>query len=218
MVSGSLRRVLGNVTLNDILSEQRAAIMHQIRDEVARRGQEFRHRGRRCAAAPRRSARGEQPGDLRPHAVRAAAAGGAISRRRRRGGADRARQRRARTHRDPGRGAARGAEVARRGRRRRRSRSTPRPLARTRSSSPSTARCRPIAMRSAGDDTSFVLSPDRELLPLFPGMAGSVGTPAPAGTTAAPGNGPAARQLARPAAHVSPHRQISDAARALSSG
>ncbi|HEV2335652.1 MAG TPA: protease modulator HflC [Stellaceae bacterium] len=35
LVSGSLRRVLGNVTLNDILSEKRAAIMRQIRDEVA---------------------------------------------------------------------------------------------------------------------------------------------------------------------------------------
>ena len=35
LVSGSLRRVLGNVTLTDILSEKRAAIMRQIRDEVA---------------------------------------------------------------------------------------------------------------------------------------------------------------------------------------
>jgi modulator of FtsH protease HflC len=35
LVSGSLRRVLGNVTLNDILSEKRAAIMRQIRDDVA---------------------------------------------------------------------------------------------------------------------------------------------------------------------------------------
>jgi membrane protease subunit HflC len=35
LVSGSLRRVLGSVTLNDILSEKRAAIMRQIRDEVA---------------------------------------------------------------------------------------------------------------------------------------------------------------------------------------
>ncbi len=35
LVSGSLRRVLGNVTLSDVLSEKRAAIMRQIRDEVA---------------------------------------------------------------------------------------------------------------------------------------------------------------------------------------
>ncbi len=35
IVSGSLRRVLGNVTLSDVLSEKRAAIMHHIRDEVA---------------------------------------------------------------------------------------------------------------------------------------------------------------------------------------
>jgi modulator of FtsH protease HflC len=35
IVSGSLRRVLGNVTLSDVLSEKRAGIMHHIRDEVA---------------------------------------------------------------------------------------------------------------------------------------------------------------------------------------
>jgi len=41
LVTGSLRRVLGNVTLNDILSEKRAAIMHQIRDEVAAEAKGF---------------------------------------------------------------------------------------------------------------------------------------------------------------------------------
>ena len=41
MVSGSLRRVLGNVTLSALLSNQRAAIMHQIRDEVAEQGKSF---------------------------------------------------------------------------------------------------------------------------------------------------------------------------------
>ena len=41
LVSGSLRRVLGNVTLNDILSEKRAAIMRQIRDEVAGEAKPF---------------------------------------------------------------------------------------------------------------------------------------------------------------------------------
>ena len=41
MVSGSLRRVLGNVTLAALLSEQRPAIMHQIRDEVAAQGKGF---------------------------------------------------------------------------------------------------------------------------------------------------------------------------------
>jgi modulator of FtsH protease HflC len=34
LVSGSLRRVVGNVTLSALLSAQRAPIMHQIRDEV----------------------------------------------------------------------------------------------------------------------------------------------------------------------------------------
>jgi modulator of FtsH protease HflC len=41
IVSGSLRRVLGNVTLSDILSTKRAAIMIQIRDEVAAQAKEF---------------------------------------------------------------------------------------------------------------------------------------------------------------------------------
>lgn len=41
LVTGSLRRVLGNVTLNDILSEKRAAIMRQIRDEVAAEAKGF---------------------------------------------------------------------------------------------------------------------------------------------------------------------------------
>jgi len=41
MVSGSLRRVLGNVTLSALLSDQRPAIMHQIRDEVAAQGKGF---------------------------------------------------------------------------------------------------------------------------------------------------------------------------------
>ncbi|HEV8030289.1 MAG TPA: protease modulator HflC [Stellaceae bacterium] len=41
LVTGSLRRVLGSVTLNDILSEKRAAIMRQIRDEVAAQAKAF---------------------------------------------------------------------------------------------------------------------------------------------------------------------------------
>ena len=41
IVSGSLRRVLGGVTLSDVLSEKRAAIMRQIRDEVAGEAKNF---------------------------------------------------------------------------------------------------------------------------------------------------------------------------------
>ena len=41
LVSGSLRRVIGNVTLSDILSQKRAPIMHQIRDEVSAEGKPF---------------------------------------------------------------------------------------------------------------------------------------------------------------------------------
>jgi modulator of FtsH protease HflC len=41
MVNGSLRRVLGNVTLSALLSQQRPAIMTQIRDEVRDQGKSF---------------------------------------------------------------------------------------------------------------------------------------------------------------------------------
>jgi membrane protease subunit HflC len=41
MVNGSLRRVLGNVTLSALLSHQRSAIMGQIRDEVSAQGKSF---------------------------------------------------------------------------------------------------------------------------------------------------------------------------------
>jgi len=41
MVNGSLRRVLGNVTLSALLSHERSAIMKQIRDEVRDQGKGF---------------------------------------------------------------------------------------------------------------------------------------------------------------------------------
>src|SRR6185437_4816419 len=41
IVNGSLRRVLGNVTLSDVLSVKRAGIMTQIRDEVAAEAKGF---------------------------------------------------------------------------------------------------------------------------------------------------------------------------------
>lgn len=41
IVTGSLRRVLGSVTLNDILSTKRSAIMFQIRDDVAAQAKPF---------------------------------------------------------------------------------------------------------------------------------------------------------------------------------
>ena len=41
LVSGSLRRVVGNITLSDILSHKRAEIMHEIRDEVRQEAKPF---------------------------------------------------------------------------------------------------------------------------------------------------------------------------------
>ena len=41
LVNGSLRRVLGNVTLSQLLSDQRAEIMRKIRDEMSAEGKAF---------------------------------------------------------------------------------------------------------------------------------------------------------------------------------
>ena len=65
LVSGSLRRVLGNVTLSDILSAKRDAIMLQIRDDVAFRRSRSASRSSMCGCgAPifrRRTARRSTP-------------------------------------------------------------------------------------------------------------------------------------------------------------
>ena len=114
MVNGSLRRVLGNVTLSALLSHQRSAIMTQIRDEVSDQGKAFG-----IDVIDVRIRRADLP-EENSQAIYARmsfgtrAAGGAISRRGCRGGADRPRQRRPRTHGDPSRGAARCPEGARR--------------------------------------------------------------------------------------------------------
>ncbi len=149
IISASLRRVLGNVTLGSVLSDERAKIMKQATEEVKQQATAPRHRGHRRPAAPRRPARGEQPGDLRAHAVGAAARGAGVPCAGRRVRAAHPLGRRARAHGDHRRGAAPVADPARRGRRRERSRSMPTRSARIRISSRSTARCRPIATRSA---------------------------------------------------------------------
>ena len=76
----------------------------------------------------------------------------------------------------------------------RRSGSSPRRSARTRSSSTSTARCRPIARRWATASTSFVLSPDSEFFRFFNGRRGRTGG---AAAGRAPGADSARRRTCR---------------------
>ena len=73
VVVSALRRVLGNVTVLAILSDERAQVMADIRQQVNARGPALRHRRGGRPHPPRRPAGGDQPVDLRPHAVGARA-------------------------------------------------------------------------------------------------------------------------------------------------
>ena len=73
IVTGSLRRVLGNNQLLDVLSADRDRIMATIRDQVNAEMPGLRRLDRGRAHPPRRPAAGEHPGDPVAHAVGAAA-------------------------------------------------------------------------------------------------------------------------------------------------
>ena len=198
LVSGSLRQVIGNVTLSALLSPERAKIMRQIRDEVAGQAKPFR-----IDVVDVRIRRADLPAEnseaiYARMQLRAPAAGGAIPRRRCGGGADRPRQRRPRAHRDPRRRPAQRPEAARRRATRRPSRSTPRLTTRIRTSFPSTARCRLIAMRFGGSNTSFVLNPDSSFFRYFESPSGTAAPTGTAGPTPAPAaSAPAAKPGSR---------------------
>ena len=147
MVSGSLRRVLGNVTLSALLSHQRSAIMGQIRDEVSAQGKSFGinvidvrirradlpEENSQAIFARMKSEREQQAAQYRGEGAEAAQT-------------VRANAERERTV-HPRRSAAAAPRRCAATAMRRASRSMPAPLGRTRSSLPSTARCRPIATR-----------------------------------------------------------------------
>ncbi len=145
VLNGALRRVIGNIVLSRLLSPERGQIMGQIKDSIAAEAQSLRPRRDRRPYPAGRSAPREQPGDLSAHAVGTQPRGQAIPGR----GALRLRpaSRRVPTRRSPLSGPTRTS--------RRRScaaramptapSSMPTPMARIRSSSTSTGRCRPIA-------------------------------------------------------------------------
>ncbi len=111
-----LRRVIGDIELQDVISTRRASIMRQIRDEVNAQIDRFRHRRGRRAPEARRSARGEQRGGLRADEVGAPTRSGGIPGRGRAPGAGDPRRCRPPAHRDHRRCAKTGADPARPGR------------------------------------------------------------------------------------------------------
>jgi membrane protease subunit HflC len=191
LVTGSLRRVLGNVTLNDILSEKRGAIMRQIRDEVREEAKPFGievvdvrlrradlpEENSQAIYARMQSERQQQAAQYRGEGYEEAQKVTAE--------ADRDRtvilaeaQRKAQEI--SGKGDAQAIEIYAKA---------------FGQDEQFFAFYRSLqAYREAltGRDTSFVLSPEGSFFRFFQGWQGSSGAAAPAGTAPAPGNSPAA--------------------------
>ena len=134
LLNSALRRVLGENTLTHVVRDERGALMAQGARAARARGEGLRHRRRRRADPPRRSAGAEQPGGLPAHADRAAARSRRVPRAGQPACAGNPRQGRPRRH-----------GAARRGDSRRRTRSAAKATASATASSP---------MRSAGIRTS----------------------------------------------------------------
>ena len=162
IITGALRRVIGDIELQAVISQQRAEIMHQIRDEVNAQAKGFG-----IDVVDVRVKRADLPEEnsqaifdrMKSERQREAA-------RYRAEGARQAQQIRADADRQRieiiADCAETGADPARPGRWRRASRSTPTPTARTRHSSASTARSQAYRDALSGQGTTLVLSPDSE--------------------------------------------------------
>ena len=83
LLNAGLRRVLGEATFTHVVRDDRSALMGRIREALDRDAARLRHRRRRRADPPRRSAGAEQPGGLSAHADRTPARGRGIPRARR---------------------------------------------------------------------------------------------------------------------------------------
>ena len=166
MLNSALRRTLSEASIVDIVRDKRDALMADIRDQVQGGRRALRPRGRRRAHQARRPAAGEFRGGVPPHAGRAPAARRDVpraglaaepadqGRRRRQGDGDDRR----RPSSSPTRSAARATASA--------TAFSPRPTARTPSSSPSIARCRPMRPAFKGD-TRAILSPKSDFFRYF---------------------------------------------------
>jgi modulator of FtsH protease HflC len=191
LVSGSLRRVLGNVTLNDILSEKRAAIMRQIRDEVADEAKGFGievvdvrlrradlpEENSQAIYARMQSERQQQAAKYRGEGAEAAQTVRATAERERTVILAEA-QRKAQEIR--GDGDARAIKIYAQA------------FGQDKEFFAFYRSLQAYREALAGRDTSFVLSPEGSFFRFFQGWHGSQGASAPTGTTTAPGNSPAA--------------------------
>ncbi len=148
LVSSSVRRELGQVSLLTLLTPQRSDIVDADQERGRDQGASARRRNRRSALPSRRPAVRDQPGDLRPHEVGAAARSQGAARARLRVGAADPVARRPRAHRPALGGAARRHDQPRRRRRRGQPRARRGVRQGSEASISSIARCRPTAARS----------------------------------------------------------------------
>jgi membrane protease subunit HflC len=206
LVTGSLRRVLGNVTLNDILSQKRAAIMRQIRDEVAEgakgfgievvdvrlRRADLPEENSQAIYARMQSERQQQAAQYRGEGAQAAQTVRANAERERTVILAEA-QRDAQQVR--GDGDAQAVRIYADA------------FGQDKEFFAFYRSLQAYREALAGRDTSFVLAPDGNFFRFFQGWQGSQGASAPAGTAPAPGNGPAAPPAGAPGAAVGGARQ-----------
>ena len=148
-------------TLTQVVRDQREQLMSRVREQLDTRGAGLRHRHRRRAHSPRRSAGAEQPGGLPAHDHRAPARGAGIPLAGHPAGAGDSRQGRSRRHRAcspmPSRRASRSAARAMASA----TASSPRPSDEIRSSSRSIGRCRPTKPACAPTTPACCSSPIR---------------------------------------------------------
>ena len=78
LLNSALRRVLGESTLTQVVRDQREQLMSRVREQLDHEAQGLRHRHRRRAHSPRRSAGAKQPGGVPTHDHRTPARGAGV--------------------------------------------------------------------------------------------------------------------------------------------
>ena len=190
LLNSALRRVLGEKTMTDVVRDERQQLMTRVRELLDKEVAGLRHQRDRCSNPPRRPAGAEQPGGLSAHADRTSARGGGIPRARLA-----ARRRKSAPgpiatspccspmrRRSPSRSAARATANA--------TASSPMPSARTRTSSRSTARCRPTRQACAAATPAWCCGRIRS----SSGTSSDFGRQADAGTARRAAAAPAQRR------------------------
>ena len=166
LLNSALRRVLGEATLHPGGARRARALMARVREQLDREAQAFGIDSRRRAHPPRRPAGAEQPGGLPAHADRAPARGRRVPRPGQPARAGDPRPGRPRRHRAARRRAVAAEQIRGEGDGERNRIFAEAFGQRSRSSSRSTARCRPTR-RAAANDTRMLLEPDSEFFRYF---------------------------------------------------